>query len=38
LPFEGDITLSMILSKALLLADDKLITDSTITRQIAPVS
>ena len=34
LPFEGDATLSVILSKALLLADDKQITDPTITRQI----
>ncbi|HTL29618.1 MAG TPA: DUF4132 domain-containing protein [Tepidisphaeraceae bacterium] len=35
LPFEGDITLSIILSKAMLLAADKKITDATITRQIA---
>jgi hypothetical protein len=34
LPFEGDQTLSVILSKALLLADDVKITDSTIVRQI----
>ncbi|CAN5181026.1 hypothetical protein BH18ACI2_BH18ACI2_11540 [soil metagenome] len=34
LPFEGDNTLAIILSKAFLLADDKQITDSTITRQI----
>jgi hypothetical protein len=34
LPFEGDTVLSVILSKALLLADDRSITDSTITRQI----
>jgi hypothetical protein len=34
LPFEGDRTLSVILSKALLLADDKKITDPTIMRQI----
>ena len=34
LPFEGDATLSMILSKAILLAEDKKITDPTITRQI----
>jgi hypothetical protein len=34
LPFEGDSTLSIILSKALLLADDQKITDSTIIRQI----
>jgi hypothetical protein len=35
LPFEGDTTLSVIISKALLLADDRKITDPTITRQIA---
>jgi hypothetical protein len=34
LPFEGDHTLSIILSKAFLLADDKKITDPTITSQI----
>ncbi len=34
LPFEGDRTLSIILSKALLLADDKKIRDSTILSQI----
>ncbi len=34
LPFEGDGTLAVILSKALLLADDRRITDPTITRQI----
>ncbi len=34
LPFEGDNTLSIIISKALLLADDEKITDPTITRQI----
>jgi hypothetical protein len=34
LPFEGDRTLSIILSKALLLADDDKITDESITRQI----
>jgi hypothetical protein len=34
LPFEGDSTLSIILSKALLLADDRNITDPTIVRQI----
>lgn len=34
LPFEGDATLSIILSKALLLAGDDTITDPTITRQI----
>jgi hypothetical protein len=34
LPFEGDGLLSIILSKALLLAADKKITDPTITRQI----
>ncbi|MBS0188331.1 MAG: DUF4132 domain-containing protein [Planctomycetes bacterium] len=35
LPFEGDRTLSIILSKAFLLAADDAITDTTITRQIA---
>ena len=34
LPFEGDNGLSVILSKAMLLADDDKITDSTITSQI----
>jgi hypothetical protein len=34
LPFEGDGTLSVILSKAFLLADDAKITDPTITSQI----
>lgn len=34
LPFEGDPTLSVILSKAFLLADDSSISDPTITRQI----
>lgn len=34
LPFEGDRTLSLILSKALLLAEDAKITDETIVRQI----
>jgi hypothetical protein len=34
LPFEGDRTLSIILSKALLLAEDTKITDPTIVRQI----
>ncbi len=34
LPFEGDATLSIILSKALLLGDDTKISDPTITRQI----
>ena len=34
LPFEGDATLSIILSKAFLLAEDKKIRDETITRQI----
>jgi hypothetical protein len=33
-PFEGDQTLAIILSKAFLLADDRKITDPTITRQI----
>jgi hypothetical protein len=34
LPFEGDSTLSIIISKALLLAEDSKIKDPTITRQI----
>jgi hypothetical protein len=34
LPFEGDRTLSIIISKALLLADDRGITDPTIVTQI----
>jgi hypothetical protein len=34
LPFEGDTVLAIILSKAFLLAEDKKITDPTITRQI----
>ena len=34
LPFEGDRTLSVILSKAFLLADDARIKDSTIVSQI----
>ncbi len=34
LPFDGDATLSIIISKALLLADDTKIKDPTITRQI----
>jgi hypothetical protein len=34
LPFEGDQMLSIILSKAFLLADDAKMTDPTITRQI----
>ncbi|HVJ69014.1 MAG TPA: DUF4132 domain-containing protein [Caulifigura sp.] len=34
LPFDGDRTLSIILSKAMLLADDRKIKDPTITRQI----
>jgi hypothetical protein len=34
LPFEGDSTLSLVLSKAFLLAADKKITDPSITRQI----
>jgi hypothetical protein len=33
-PFEGDQTLSIILSKAFLLAEDKKISDPSITRQI----
>ena len=35
LPFEGDGTLAIILSKAFLLAEDKKIKDPTIVRQIA---
>ncbi|MFL5241048.1 MAG: DUF4132 domain-containing protein [Gemmataceae bacterium] len=38
LPFEGDQTLSIILSKAFLLADDAKIKDPTIVSQIAPLS
>ncbi len=34
LPFEGDRVLSIILSKAFMLAADDRITDPTITRQI----
>lgn len=34
LPFEGDRTLSIILSKAFLLAEDGKIKDPTIMRQI----
>ncbi|HEU4565721.1 MAG TPA: DUF4132 domain-containing protein, partial [Gemmatimonadaceae bacterium] len=34
LPFEGDGTMSVILSKAFLLADDTRITDETILRQL----
>jgi hypothetical protein len=34
LPFEGDNTLAVVLSKAFLLADDAKIKDPTITRQI----
>ena len=34
LPFEGDSLLSIIISKALLLAEDTKIKDDTITRQI----
>jgi Domain of unknown function (DUF4132) len=34
LPFEGDATLSIVLSKALLLAEDTKITDPTIVSQI----
>ena len=36
LPFEGDERLAVILSKALMLADDKSIADTSITRQISP--
>lgn len=35
LPFEGDHTLAVILSKAMMLAEDRKITDETILRQIA---
>ncbi|HEX5074871.1 MAG TPA: DUF4132 domain-containing protein [Gemmatimonadaceae bacterium] len=35
LPFEGDATMSIILSKAFLLADDSAIKDPTIVRQIS---
>ena len=35
LPFEGDGTLAIILSKAFLLAEDKKIKDPTILHQIA---
>jgi hypothetical protein len=35
LPFEGDSGLSVIISKAFLLAEDDKITDETITRQLA---
>jgi len=34
LPFEGDHTLAIILSKAFLLAEDKKISDPTIIRQL----
>jgi hypothetical protein len=34
LPFEGDQTLAVILSKAFMLADDRSIPDETILRQI----
>ncbi len=36
LPFEGDRTLAIILSKAFMLAEDDKISDPTITRQIKP--
>lgn len=36
LPFEGDRTLALILSKAFLLADDSRITDPTILSQLRP--
>jgi hypothetical protein len=36
LPFEGDRILSIVLSKAFLLAEDRKITDSTIVQQIKP--
>ena len=35
LPFEGDATLSIVLSKAFLLAADHTIKDPTIIRQIS---
>jgi hypothetical protein len=35
LPFDDDPLLSLILSKAFLLADDAKITDQSITRQIS---
>jgi Domain of unknown function (DUF4132) len=38
LPFDGDATLAVILSKALMLARDTTITDPTITQQIRPGS
>jgi hypothetical protein len=38
LPFEGDHTLSLILSKAFLLADDRKIKDQSILRQFPPDS
>ena len=34
LPFEGDVTLSIILSKAMLLIEERKIKDPTIRRQI----
>jgi hypothetical protein len=34
IPFEGDRGLSILLSKAFMLAEDDKITDETITRQI----
>ena len=37
LPFEGDVGLSAIISKAMLLADDDKIVDPTIVRQIKKV-
>jgi hypothetical protein len=38
LPFEGDNTLAIILSKAFLLAEDWNIKDPTILRQISPIA
>jgi hypothetical protein len=38
LPFEGDNTLAIILSKAFLLAEDWSIKDPTILRQIGPAA
>jgi hypothetical protein len=38
LPFEGDHKLSLILSKAFLLADDRHIRDETILLQLPPLA
>jgi hypothetical protein len=37
LPFEGDHQLTVILSKAFLLADDRKIKDPSILRQLPPL-